>query len=405
MSSREGATLTPGEPTDQDCRDWADLLTESEADTAFLSPQWLLPWWQVYGPTQGRRPWTFTHHQQGRLIGFAPLSLRTHFYHLGVPLRRWEIWGSGEEESDAICSDYLNLLARRGAEETVAQELVRCLEGHGQGDEIVIPLMDRTQRQTQALAEAFRRRGWWGETEASTESRWIRLPGTWEAYLASLKQRHRYWVRRTRRDLEAWAGASLQVREARKSEDLVDLRAQLIQLHQERWNKASGGTFRTPLFLTFHRRIQEQWLARGQLQLAVLSCLGRPVAAVYNLYWRDRVLFYQCGRSLQVPHGVRPGAWILAWSIEKAIERGYRSFDFLGGVAPYKAQFAPEVRPLVQLRYRRPCLTTGFQRGMEEIKKRIRSLSAWRPVSAQSVESRGEERSRDENNSSHGRIR
>jgi len=382
MKLVDGPCLRRGVPTAELCPAWSELLDRSAAASAFLSPEWLLPWWLVYGPKQGRQPWTFTFWRGGQLIGFVPLCLRTHYPRYGVPLRRWEIWGSGEAEADAVCSDYLNVLASSGNEAEVAVALERCLQKKGLAEEIVIPLMDASLQQTMALQQAFRQGGWWVEVQEPTESRWIELPATWEAYLAGLKSSARYWIRRTLRDLEQWAGPSLQVREVQHAEELPRFREQLILLHQERWQARHGGTFRSPLFLDFHQRIQEQWLARDQLQFAVLWCHQQPVAAVYNLRWRDQVLFYQCGRSLQVPRGLRPGAWLLAWCIRRAIQGGYRRFDFLAGVAHYKTQFASQVRPLVQLRMRRPTVQTRLQSLVEQIKPVLRRWLRRSPESA-----------------------
>jgi len=325
------------------------------------------------------------------MIGFVPLCLRTHYPRYGVPLRRWEIWGSGEAEADAVCSDYLNVLAASGAEAEVAVALEHRLRQSGSAEEMVIPLLDVSLRQSSELQQAFRRQGWWVELLEPTVSRWIELPATWEAYLAGLKSSARYWIRRTLRDLEQWAGPTLQVREVQHPEELPSFREQLIRLHQQRWQASHGGTFRSPLFLAFHQRIQDEWLARGQLQLAVLWCQQQPVAAVYNLLWRDQVLFYQCGRSLQLPRGLRPGAWLLAWCIRRAIERGFRRFDFLAGIDTYKAQFACQVRPLVQLRMRRPGLATRLQRLVEQMKPLARRWVRRCPVLAASNENRSEE--------------
>ncbi|MFQ3649751.1 MAG: GNAT family N-acetyltransferase [Gemmataceae bacterium] len=405
MKLAEGPSLSPGLAEGELGRAWKELLECSATASAFLSPEWLLPWWQVYGPTQGRQPWIFTYWRGGRLIGFAPLSLRTHYPRYQIPLRRWEIWGSGEAEADAVCSDYLNVLALPGAEADVAAGLEHCLRTSPLGHELVIPLMDMSSQQTLALQQAFLARGWWMQIEQPTESRWIELPTSWEAYLAARKASSRYWIRRTLRDLQQWAGSTLLVREAQRPEELPFLQEHLIRLHQERWQGTSGGTFRSRLFLAFHRRIQEQWLARGQLQLAVLWGHAQPIAAVYNLYWRDQVLFYQCGRSLQVPRGLRPGAWILAWSVQQAIARRFRRFDFLGGVASYKAQFASEVRRLAQVRFQRPGIRTAVQRLIEHAKQTRRVWLAGCPGWSSSVENTVDEPPESDQNSGANRIR
>ena len=35
---------------------WEGLLARSSCHVPFLTPQWLLPWWRVFGPIGGREP-------------------------------------------------------------------------------------------------------------------------------------------------------------------------------------------------------------------------------------------------------------------------------------------------------------------------------------------------------------
>src|SRR5262245_42779657 len=86
--------------------EWSDLLARSDTDEATLSPLWLEPWWRLFGDgNRGLRAFAFR--DRGRLVGLAPLCSRVHWYRPGIPFRRLELVGSGEDEADEICSDYL----------------------------------------------------------------------------------------------------------------------------------------------------------------------------------------------------------------------------------------------------------------------------------------------------------
>ena len=76
------------------------------------SPLWLLTWWGVFGDGRRLRVWTFWRGDE--LVGVAPLCLRRHWYPPGIPYRRLELLGSGEDEADEICSDYLGVVAAPG---------------------------------------------------------------------------------------------------------------------------------------------------------------------------------------------------------------------------------------------------------------------------------------------------
>src|SRR5205823_2903580 len=107
-------------------------------------------------------------------------------------------------------------------------------------------------------------------------------------------------------------------------------------------------------FNAFHDAVLPQLLEAGALQLVWLSAHGRPVAAMYNIVWNNKVHFYQSGRDTTLPAHLRPGIVIIGKVIQQAIEAGRREFDFLGGASSYKTQLALATRPLVLLRVARP---------------------------------------------------
>jgi CelD/BcsL family acetyltransferase involved in cellulose biosynthesis len=114
------------------------------------------------------------------------------------------------------------------------------------------------------------------------------------------------------------------------------------------------------------------FLDRNALELRWLSVRGEPVAALYNLTWNDKVYFYQSGRKLDVPSGVRPGIVIHLRAIRRAIEAGRREYDFLGGASQYKRKLATATRPLVSVRaVRSPVLElarSAVERGIEAVR-------------------------------------
>ena len=82
---------------------------------------------------------------------------------------------------------------------------------------------------------------------------------------------------------------------------------------------------------------------------------GAPVAAWYGFAWGDTVYFYQSGRDpAWERHSV--GLVLMGTMIQRAIERGYRRFDFLRGADPYKRQWTTTDRMTEQI--------TIFRRGL-----------------------------------------
>src|SRR5262249_11480134 len=92
---------------------WLELLERSAGNEVMLTPMWLLPWWRVFGPLDGRQLRVGLFHQGECLVGLAPLLCRRHWYRPGIPFRRLEPLGCGERPADRVWSDYLNVIARR----------------------------------------------------------------------------------------------------------------------------------------------------------------------------------------------------------------------------------------------------------------------------------------------------
>jgi CelD/BcsL family acetyltransferase involved in cellulose biosynthesis len=94
----------------------------------------------------------------------------------------------------------------------------------------------------------------------------------------------------------------------------------------------------------------------ADLDLLWLTVRGEPVAALYNIVYGNKVYFYQSGRKIDVPKGVRPGIVIHLYAMQRAIAAGIREYDFLNGATPYKRQLASGTRALITLRAVSPSL-------------------------------------------------
>src|SRR5262249_7297905 len=119
-------------------------------------------------------------------------------------------------------------------------------------------------------------------------------------------------------------------------------------LHGERWG--GEGVFGSPRFRAFHDDVMPRLFARGALDLAWLTARGAPIAAAYGIVWHGKIYFYQAGRSLDVPRGLRPRIALHALLVRRAVEAGRREYDFLTGRARYNGQLAAAARGVVQLR-------------------------------------------------------
>ena len=374
---------------------WRTLLDSAVHPEPVLTPLWLLTWWREFGEVDGRSLRVVVVEQGGELVGLVPLSWRTAVHRRAIPVRRLELLGTGEPEADEICSDYVGGLAARGCEQVVAEATAGALcEGAlGEWDELRMPAMSGEDPLVVPLAGALGGRGVSAFVAPSGECPYIALPGTWDEYLRQLGSSRRYVVVRSLRELDRWAGKDgWDLRTARTPGELAEGVRVLRELHSERWTSAGReGVFASGRFARFHETVMPRLLAGEdgtQLELSWLSVKGEPIAAAYNVVYRRKLYFYQSGRRVDVPRGVRPGISLHAMAIRASIEAGRLEYDFLAGASRYKRDLALATRSLVTLRAVAPSLRARAVEAARSIAERAiaRVRAARSPAPTESEE-------------------
>lgn len=342
---------------------WRRLLSSAVHAEPVMTPLWLLTWWRVFGEADGRSLRVVVVEDGDELVGLLPLSRRLAMHRRAIPVRRLELLGTGEDEADEIGSDYVGGVVAPGREDDVARAAARAIAAQGQNDwdELRLTAMNGENPFVAKLAFALRDSGIGATMSPRVDAPYIPLPETWQEYLSALGSPRRYAVNRSLRELEKWAGArGYELRGAATREELREGRRILQELHAERWGIAGRpGVFASPRFASFHDEVMPRLLAAEDgmsLDLVWLVAGGAPIAAAYNIVYRNKVHFYQSGRRIGLPTAVRPGIALHALAIRRAIERGHAEYDFLAGASRYKRELALAMRPIVEVRAIAPTL-------------------------------------------------
>ena len=311
----------------------------------------------------------------GDLIGIAPLLRRTYRYGGVLPFERLELLCTGESEADEICSPYVGIVAAQDREDDVADTLADLLKRGRLGiwDELVMSALPDGDPMLEPLSQALQRRRMTPELTETARSALIELPNSWDAYLKSLSSSHRYFVRRTVRDLEKWAGTGgYELKVASGAEALERAKEVLYPLHAERWSEESHpGVFASDRFRRFHEKLMSRLPNEedGIAEVLWLSVGGDAVAAQYHFIYNERLYFYQSGRKTALPKGARPGIALHILAIQRAIEQGITAYDFLEGARQYKSQLASATRAQHTFRVVAPTLkSTGLERARRTLK-------------------------------------
>lgn len=344
--------------------EWQHVVEASGANELTQTPRWLLTWWRVFGPHQGRQLRLITFRRKSELVGLAPLLLRRHFYPMGIPVWRLELLGSGEDQYEEICSDYIGITARRGEEQAVAKAFANVLEDPqlGSWEELVLPRLNGESVMPPLLSVTLKPLGNL-RYDIHGGAPYAPLPATWDEYLGTLSSSTRYMIRRSLRDFEKWSEGSAKLVRLESASQLDKAMATLSDLHGERWaTEKRDNIFEAPRFMEFHKALIPELMRSNAVDLHWLSVDGKPLIAVYNMLYDKRVHYYQSGRTTAVPKKIRLGIVAHAMAIQRAIEAGQKEYDFLDGVAQFKMQLATDTRPLRMLQVYRPSMIDKARR-------------------------------------------
>ena len=299
---------------------WDALQAGSRLRSPFLTWTWQREW--VASFAQGRRlELRRVTDGTGQLVALLPL-VET------APDRLMLTGGSD-------VSDYLDLLVLRDREEEAWTALLGARAAEPSVWELhAVPEASATVTAAPALAAAA------GLTMTSgVEERCpvLRLPETWETYLASLSGKHRHElsrkIRRFERE-EPTGRMTIETTPARVAARLDEF----LDLHRQ--SRVGKARFMDERMEGFFRRVIVTLAGQGAARLAFLDTPAGPIASFVTLEWDDTVGLYNSGFRPDCA-SLSPGLVLLAGVVRDALERGRRRFDFLRGEERYKYEFGP----------------------------------------------------------------
>lgn len=265
----------------------------------------------------------------GSVRALLPMRLcRMRFRRVTIPVLTWAI-------GDVACPDDLDIPARPDADMSVVAAALESrpwlvlLLSNAAPD---APQVARLSAALVARGHTARRRPLWSCPE-------LALPASWEAYLAGLSANRRQVLRRKERVLRRCHSVAL----TDYGEDrLEEGWTHLLALHERRWN-GGGGAFQDPRATRLQRQFAGEMARQQRLWLTTLDVDGTPAAVWYGFVSDQTVYFYQGGRD---PRWEREsvGLVLMSLMIQRAIQRGFRAFNFLRGDDAYKRQWTTTER-------------------------------------------------------------
>jgi len=334
---------------------WDALMARASVPSPFMSWAWHRAWTESAPAAEvAASDALVLRGERGAVEAVVPLSARRASFHR-VPTTVLT-WATG----DVGCPDHLDVLATPEADVEALAHVLEDLPWQVLILSNLAPDAAAARRLCEAIAGhgyAVRRRTLW-------RCPYLDLCGDWDRYLASLTPTRRQTLRRKERNLHRDHAVTITDYDGDRVDEGL---GRLVALHEQRWNgRAGGGAFRDPGVRRLHRRFAAELAERGHLWLTTLDLDGEPAAAWYGFTCGDTVYFYQSGRD---PTWEREsvGTILMGAMIRRAMERGYRRFDFLRGEDAYKGQWTEGRRMTEEITVFRPGWRGRWLRALDTV--------------------------------------
>ncbi len=307
------------EGLDQLAPQWRDLLARSWLPLPFLSPTWLRVWWPEFG---GDRELLLLSVRRGReLVGVAPLMRED---------------GRLAFAGDTQVCDYMDFPAAAGSEPAVLAAILRSLCRQDWRELVLWAVRDDSPTLA-ALPAVCADLGLSLDVQLEDVCPRVRLPASWQEYLAGLNKKDRHELRRKLRKLMDVGDVGLAVLTA--PHDVEAALDDFLRLHTA--SRAEKAAFMSPEMIRFFRGLVSAFSREGAVEMIFLTLDGVRTAGVLCFRSEGELLLYNSGYDPGYA-GLSVGLLSKALALQHAIAEGLSRFDLLRGAEPYKYDLGAE---------------------------------------------------------------
>ena len=306
------AVVDSGDGVGELASDWRGLKQRAARPSPFLAPEWLLPWWQVFGGDQ--RPLAATlRRPDGTLAGLLPLYVSDEGKILPI--------GVGLSDHAGI------LLATDAPPDAASRLLAAALSAPASAAVGRCDIPDLPPGE--ALLRARCPDGWARPVLGRPA-----LPGAGASDRSPRSRAACGGISARRVIAPDRSGAwSITTADARSIAEAFE---NLVALHGARWTaRDEPGVLADPRVRAFHHAALPGLASSGLARLATLTLRGRPAAVVHALRDPGRIYFYLGGFAPEAAFE-SPGTILVGALLEEAASDGCDEAHFLRGGEAYK---------------------------------------------------------------------
>lgn len=305
---------------------WDSLALQMAVPSIFSTWEWAEVCWRCGG--RWGEPAIILVLRDGELVGILPLAF--------VPARRWLYGRVLDHIGSALCPDHVDLVT--SAED--APGCIRAIRSYFESGSLAWDVLSIGG----LIEESHLATHCPGSKRVVSAARYINISQGFEEYERRLSGNRRNTLRRKARKLRE-RGISFSTVDA--SEQIMET---LFSLHARRWaTKGRRSAFDDPEVHAFHRAFVGLIASRGWVLFGRLGDDERTIGVIYGFLYGGRLLYYQIGIDPDW-ESFSPGSVLYYEFIHEAATRGCREFDFLRGDEPFKSDWTPVARHLLDLR-------------------------------------------------------
>ena len=292
---------------------WEETLPLCTTDTIFATPWWHKTWWDNFGG--GATPRILSVNDGDRLLGIAPLMSRD---------------GRLTFLGDRDLSDYLDFIVPADS----VSQFYPALWGYLSGldwETLNLPSLPSGSPTLELLPRLADAQGFAVILDADATTPKVVLPETWDQFVSGLRKKDRHELRRKLRRLER---ENTHRQYAANDSDVLN--GSMLEFFQLlRASRDDKRAFLTPQREKFFLDIARESLSRDLFRLYFLEVDGRRVAACICFDYGGDYLLYNSGYD---PSYSRLSVGLInkALSVQTAIQKGRKVFNFLKGNERYK---------------------------------------------------------------------
>lgn len=325
--------------------DWENIVQQSDELDLFVSPSWMMPWYQTVMSHRDQPAVVWVKGPDGRLVGVLPLVRRRRY--LGpVPVTLYESAGDA-----VVCGDHLGLVASTRDFAYVYDQVRNWLLTQVDSGALIrlVALDEGGQFATLMQHDVEKHKVRWRYIMPQIAPR-LKLPNSYDAFELLLNSRRRKLIRRNWRHIERDYGITLSCY-TNDSASLESVLAEWFELHDSLWASRGQHTALENVRLRqFLQQFCQEAAQRGWLRLYQIRVNQQLVAGTIIFHWQDRAYYYQLAWDPAfADYGI--GELIITHSIRTAIDEGLSLFDFLRGEEQYKFRLRAQPYALIGLEF------------------------------------------------------